>query len=137
MASIQQIASYAQSRGRNKIVLSTTEIPGLGYVDLGQTMSKILGDDPDNLHGKWTVYRRAMRFATHDYALGRYLAIKNIGILFEPDLHHNLEAIIDHYSSCELLIITAPGTIENDEFLFMGDKDFKINLRGLSYIMVN
>ena len=70
-----------------------------------------------------------------DDMIGTYVAMDNIGILFEPELGFNLKSILDSASTNKTIIICSDGMIKSDCFYFLleGDNDW-IDLKGLSYI---
>ena len=48
--------------------------------------------------------------------IGEYLAIKNIGILFEPALHIDVKTILKKWSRDYVLIVKLEGEIQNGIF---------------------
>ena len=70
-----------------------------------------------------------------DSHIGTYVAIENIGILFEPDFGFNLKSTFDSASTNKTIIICSDGMVKDDKFFFFqeGDDEF-IDLKGLSYI---
>lgn len=71
-----------------------------------------------------------------DAEFGKYVAIKNIGILFEPALRLNLEVKIDSWSRSYVLMVNRDeGEIDDDIFYLKTkeQKEFKINLMGIVY----
>lgn len=137
MANIHDIESYVNSDARNKIVLCETHIDGLQYINLGLEMCKIIGSNPDAIEqiGISTVHRQVMNRFEHDDVIGQYLAIDNIGILFEEGLRLNLDAVFEQYSTNLTLVICADGTVKNGVFYYLGDCQCKIALPGRPYII--
>lgn len=134
MASIKDIQSFANSEARNKIVLCSELIDGLTYVDVGYQMAKALADDPLLMSQGSKLLNLALDCSVVDPSLDMYLAIQNIGILFEPELHFNLQAIIEKYSKGQTLIISAPGIVENGIFHYVNkDSGFEISLKEMTY----
>jgi hypothetical protein len=82
--------------------------------------------------------RKMIRQHTHEHPeYGRYVALSNIGILFEPALAFNLETIIEQTSKDELLIIQAKGCVANECFFFLSQQDsFSFSLKNLTYTIV-
>lgn len=134
MEEVKELISYANGDSRNKIIFSRRRFDGLKYIDVGLEISKIMGNSPEEISGIDTLYRQVFNRASLSDDIGAYLAIENIGILFEPDMHLNLESILDTYSKGEVLIINAPGEIvDNTYHFFAADSHFVIDLEGLSY----
>jgi len=70
-----------------------------------------------------------------DSHIGTYIAIENIGILFEPDLGFNLKSTLDSASTNKTIIICSNGMVKDDKFLFFQEGDgYFIDLKGLSYL---
>jgi len=70
-----------------------------------------------------------------DSHIGTYVAIENIGILFEPDLGFNLKSTLDSASTNKTIIICSNGMVKDDKFLFFQEGDgYFIDLKGLSYL---
>ena len=82
--------------------------------------------------------RKMIRQHTHEHSdYGRYVALSNIGILFEPALAFNLETIIEQTSKDELLIIQAKGCVANERFFFLSQQDdLSFSLKDLTYTIV-
>lgn len=136
MASIKEIVAYCNREGRNKIVLSGSHIDELQYINVGREMASILAKEGVPYPSIETVYRQVFDGFYHDDTIGRYLAIENLGILFEEELHLNLHNIFDQYSKDQVLIVQASGEVQSDTFYFYDNEDFTINLHGLSHIII-
>lgn len=75
------------------------------------------------------------QYTMHDSDMGDYVAIRNIGILFEPALHINLHAKVDSWSRTRVLIIHHEGTIHNHVFFLTTNNETKysLNLKDITY----
>ena len=72
-----------------------------------------------------------------DDEIGSYVALNNIGVLFEPDLAFNLKSVIDSASTNKVVIILSDGIIKSDRYYFLQEGDISfIDLHGLSYIEI-
>lgn len=80
-------------------------------------------------------FRKMISQHTYEHSkYGRYAAICNIGILFEPALSLNLETIIEQISKDILLILKTEGIVENDRFYFYSEQyGLSIDLKHLDY----
>ena len=73
-----------------------------------------------------------------DAIIGKYLALENIGILFEPELMLDLRSLIESSSINKCLFIKSDGVIENDCYYpFPATTNYKVNLKGLSFVVIN
>lgn len=137
MEDIIQIQAYAKGDTRNKIVISTSCLAGIHYVDVGYELAHLLNNSKDATCDYTLMCSRVLKSKHVDEEIGAYLAIKNIGILFEPELHINLRTILDHYSVGQMLIICAEGVLDNETFHFMcDDLACSIDLHGLSFKLI-
>ena len=75
------------------------------------------------------------QYTIQDPDVGDYVAIRNIGILFEPALHINLHAKVDSWSRTRVLIIYHEGTIHNHVFFLTTNSETKysFNLKDITY----
>ena len=100
----QEVATYVKQDLRNKIVFSKQCIEGLQYLNVGLTFAKMLRDNSLPSLAIQQLFSDAVKA---DQNIGRYLAIFNIDILFEPDLKLDVGNLFDSYSKNQCLIIQA------------------------------
>ena len=87
---IQHIVTYLQQATRNRLVFCHEHIDDLLYVNIGRTLADLLTNE--NLRSPMIAYAAEDALAEifsltqEDSLIGTYVAIENIGILFEPDL---------------------------------------------------
>ncbi len=134
MLTIQDIAYYLQQNTRNKIVFCREGIDGIRFINVGLELSRILGENPDTMDGADTAYKQVLGQSQENGLIGMYLALENIGILFEPDLRLDVRSIFDNYSKNQCLIVNTDAEIADDRFYFLRKGDgTEVNLQGLSY----
>lgn len=100
----QEVATYAKQDLRNKIVFSKQCIEGLEYLNVGLAFARML---KDNTLPSLAIQQLFSNAVKADENIGRYLAIFNIDILFEPDLKLDVGNLFDSYSKNQCLIIQA------------------------------
>ena len=100
----QEVATYAKQDLRNKIVFSKQFIEGLQYLNVGLTLAKMLRD---NSLPSLAIPQLLSSAEKEDESVGRYLAIFNIDILFEPELKLDVGNLFDSYSKNQCLVIQA------------------------------
>lgn len=100
----QEVATYAKQDLRNKIVFSKQCIEGLEYFNVGLAFA---GKLRDNSLPSLAIQQLFSDAVKADENIGRYLAIFNIDILFEPDLKLDVGNLFDSYSKNQCLIIQA------------------------------
>lgn len=66
--------------------------------------------------------------------IGKHITIKNLGILFEPELKINFDHFLKTYSSDITLIIQWAGEISSNHLFFLSkEKGLKADLKNLTY----
>ena len=135
------IADYLAQATRNRLVFCHEQIDGLTFVNVGKILAENL--TKQDLHSPMIAYMaeevlsEILSSTKVDDEIGSYVALNNIGVLFEPDLAFNLKSVIDSASTNKVVIILSDGIIKSDRYYFLqeGDASF-IDLHGLSYIEI-
>ncbi len=139
MTEKEQILEYLAQANRNRLVFCHNQFQNMFFTDVGRTLSDFLSNE--NLHSSMVAYaaedalNEILSRTQEDDIIGTYVAMYNIGILFEPELGFNLKSILDSASTNKTIIICSDGMIKSDRFYFLqeGDNDW-IDLKELSYI---
>jgi len=141
MGEKQHIAQYLAQAARNRLVFCHEHIEGLIFTDVGKVMANALKDE--NLRSQMVAYAAEDFLADIlsspqiDSSLGKYIALENIGILFEPELGFNLKATLDNASTNKTIIICSEAQIKDNRLYFLQDGDnFSVDLTGLSYLEI-
>lgn len=100
----QEVVTYVKQDLRNKIVFSKQCIEGLQYLNVGLTLATMLRDNSLPSLAIQQLFSDAVKA---DQNIGRYLAVSNIDILFEPDLKLDVGNLFDSYSKNQCLVIQA------------------------------
>ena len=100
----QEVVTYVKQDLRNKIVFSKQCIEGLQYLNVGLTLATMLRDNSLPSLAIQELFSDAVKA---DQNIGRYLAVSNIDILFEPDLKLDVGNLFDSYSKNQCLVIQA------------------------------
>ena len=117
-----EIAEFVAQNTRNKLVCCDHDIDGISFVDVGFELSLRLSKSSyDNDSALTDVLGQSF----HHDEIGSYLAIRNIGILFEPELKLNIRDILDSYSKNQCLIVQAEAELLE-----------RIDLQGLSHLTI-
>jgi hypothetical protein len=131
----QHIIEFLDTKPSNKIVFSRQ---AAGGIDLGKELSSHIKPHLD--HKRLSMKTKDLideliqsNINTSD-EIGKHIAIKNLGILFEPELKINFEHILKTYSSINTLIIQWPGEISSNHLFFLSkEKGLKADLKNLTY----
>ena len=135
------IADYLAQATRNRLVFCHEQIEGLTFVNVGKVLAESLVKQdlrsPMIAYMAEEVLDEILSSTKVDDEIGSYVALDNIGVLFEPDLAFNLKSVIDSASTNKVVIILSDGIIKSNRYYFLqeGDASF-IDLHGLSYIEI-
>lgn len=122
MQALVETSELVAQNTRNKLVFCDHSIDGISFVDVGFELSLRLSKSSyDNDSALADVLGQSL----HHDKIGTYLAITNIGILFEPELKLNIRDIFDSYSKNQCLIVQAEAELLE-----------RINLQGLSHLTI-
>ena len=137
----EKIIEYSKIYSRNKIIISKNEFVGLKLLDLGKILSNEiatkLSDKNLAIKTLFIIDELFSSSITNDSAYGKYLAIQNVGILFEPELKTDFLQILDKYSSSNTLFVKWEGEIKDGILYFLTkEKGQKIDIKNLSHIVI-
>lgn len=133
MARIKDIKDRLRQDLRNKIVFCREYIDELTFVNVGAEYSKLLKYDESAIPS----YKSVLSCNNYHPDLGNYLAIENIGILFESELKINIQNLITSYSDNQYLIIKTDAEIKDETLYFLKETDgIKVSLKNLTYIVI-
>lgn len=141
MAISQSIIDFANSIAHHHVIFCREIVPELSFVNVGLALSEMIMDEG--------LDSPMLNYATDDFVqsilsrqenhpqIGTYLALTNIGILFEPSLSFNVPELLKNYSRNKVLIIHTQAVIQNDMLYFLHPSDqITADLRGLQYIIL-
>lgn len=137
----ENIFSYSKSYARNKIVLCRDELTEVNFLDIGSKFSTklkpLISDSKLAIKSTIILDDLLSNSIKRDETYGKYLAIKNLGILFEPELKTDFTQILDKYSSSNTLFVKWEGEIEDGILYFLTkEKGQKIDIKNLSHIVI-
>lgn len=138
---MDKIEKYLKNQSRNKIVFYKQDVLGLEAIDVGKKLShEIKSIASDAKIGMKSLIIMDELFTSSfldNSEYGKYLAIHNLGILFEPELKTDFIQILDKYSSSNTLFVKWEGEIENGILYFLSkEKGQQINIKNLSHIVI-
>ena len=119
---LTDIKNYITQNNRNEIVFCHESIDGLKFVNVGYDLSQLLSK---NSYNYAEAISAILDNTNHNESIGDYLALTNIGILFEPELKLNIRDILDSYSKNQCLIVQTEAELLE-----------RIDLQGMSYINI-
>lgn len=138
---MDKIEKYLKIQSRNKIVFYKQYVLGVEAIDVGKKLShEIKSIASDAKIGMKSLIIMDELFTSSfldNSEYGKYLAIHNLGILFEPELKADFTQILDKYSSSNILFVKWEGEIENGILYFLSkEKGQQINIKNLSHIVI-
>lgn len=76
-------------------------------------------------------------FTLNDIKLGKYLFLRNIGVLFEPSLSFNLTYFLKSISKNLITILLWPGVVRQDALFFLTESSpYLINYNEINYFIL-
>ena len=132
------INDFINQNPKYKLIFTKNEIDGLVFTDMGYEMAALLKGQPSpSVVATVTFDSVAAKGMNPHPVYGRYLAIKNIGILFEPALRLNIRMLFESISHDTLLVVCSDGVIKNDYYYFNEHtEDYGVPVSGLSYLVI-
>lgn len=133
------INDFINQNPKHKLVFTKNEPSGFIFTDLGFEMATLLeGQSLPSVVASETFESVAVKGMQVHPVYGRYLAIKNIGILFEPALRLNIRMLFESISHDTLLVVCSDGVIKNDYYYFFNEhtEDYGVPVSGLSYLVI-
>lgn len=132
------IDDFINQNSKHKLVFTKNEIGGFAFTDVGYEMAALLdGQSSPSVVATATFDSVVAKGMDTHPVYGRCLAIKNIGILFEPALLLNIRMLFESISHDTLLLICSDGVVQNDTFYFINPTEgYGIPLSGLSYLVI-
>lgn len=134
------LKQYIPTGARHKLLFTSHHAEGMNFVDIGALLARAIESSLSNRHLSFVAEEELEKIikanVCHSSEIGDYIAIRNIGILFESALRLDLHAKFSTWSKAYVLIVdSAEGTIQKDIFYLAGDTDssYRINLSDISY----
>lgn len=134
------IHEFIGSGSRHKLIVCSTELDGLSYTDIGKSLSlKIKSESTASKISliAQSELEKIMNDSTRENSvLGAYIAIKNLGILLEPNLKLDITAFFSRYSTSNPLFIHWEGDMKQNKLHFLtAENGVTINLDNISHII--
>lgn len=131
---------YISTINKHSLFFLKERTSDIKFVDIGTLLVHAIESSLDNQNLPFLAEEELEKIINknvcHSSDIGSYIAIRNIGILFEPTLRIDTQAKFSAWSRNYTLIVDiAEGTIQNDIFYLAGDTEstYKINLSDIPY----
>lgn len=135
------LKAFLSSPSRNHLAISNGCIAGFDYIDVGLEMSAFIEDKIGDrrlsmrVQDYLNILLRSHISKSEDF--GEYLALTNIGILFEPLLKIDLESFLNRWSQNVMLLLDIGKGAIADNHLFLTEgcsPNYSVSLEGVNYI---
>ena len=138
---MDKINRYLKSQSRNKIVFYKQDVLGIEAIDVGKKLSQeirsIASDAKIGMKSLIIMDELFTSSFSNNSEYGKYLAIHNLGILFEPELKTDFVQLLDKYSSSNTLFVKWEVEIEDGTLYYLTkEKGQKIDIKNLSHIVI-
>lgn len=127
-----------------RLIFVNNQLDGLSFVDMGLSLSEAIEPLIDSkylsLETNDIVDKMMMQNISQHPVFGNYVAICNIGILFEPVLKLDISAKLRKWTKDFTLIISnSEGVIENNTFHLAGTNkpSYSVNLSDIPYNIIS
>ena len=131
------VIRFIHSASRNRIVFCRDKIDGIEFVNVGRELSALIVEKSEHDNLQDDVNNLLNRSRTNA-EVGRYLALNNIGILFEPELKLNLRSLFESYSKDQTLFICDEGSVVDNTFHFFEPSSlYTVDLSGLAFTTID
>ncbi len=121
------------------LVLSTQEIDGYNYTDMGYLLAEVLKtEDLDSVSLPMKAFDAVKAILKEQTFISpegtKYVAIKNFNILFEPSLKINVRRIVEESSKGIITILKLNQPIDHKKtyYPFPGDNNYSLDLSDFS-----
>ena len=127
-----------------RLIIINSQLDNLKYADIGLLLSSSIEHSISKKHlamiANDALDEIIKKNISHDQNIGDYIALSNIGILFEPSLCLNLQEKFRIWTKTFTLIINnSEGTITNNIFYLANAKteSYSINLSNIPYNIIS
>lgn len=138
---MDNLKDFIKGSSRNKLIIATSQLDFVDWTDVGKLFSSKIQSSLDDrwlsLKGIGILEELFGSHISKSNDFGEYLAIHNLGILFEPELNIDVLTLLDKYSRNKALFIRWEGEIKNNTLYFLSEKKGqKILIKNLSHIII-
>lgn len=133
------IPDFLDQNPRNKIIISNKEIFDFSYLNIGEELAMILKDKNLTrrlpLIAETEIQKLIDKNVILKPALGKLIAIKNPGILLEPELKFSFISFLENFSRDTIIVLCWPWEIKGKTLFYLSEnRGVKINLDHLSLL---
>lgn len=134
------ITSFLQEGRRHKLIIAgSLEELGVEALDVGLELARAL-EGKENSRRLPSIAEEALKGILDQHTqvsgpFGKYIALTNLGILFEPALHLDIPGLLRRYSQNNALFVEWAGEREEGRLYFLSkEKGKAVSLEGVSHL---
>lgn len=137
-----KIESFLKKQSRNRLIILLNEkYQDLFFTDIGSELSKAIEKQVNHKQISMiasdaleTIMQNNEK--THPI-IGKYIAICNLGILFENSLKFDVVHFLDSHSKNQTLFVEWEGEMDNNKLFFLSkNKGLQFDLTNISHIIL-
>lgn len=139
-----KILKFIAGHPRTTIILTRYPLDGFVWVDLGREFSKLLQPILGHKLMQALAMENLESFIVDNTEelpiVGEYIALRNIGILFEPELQIDIRNFLEQWGKNQMVLfqLSPNAQIEDDRvYLSKYNRSFFFDLKGLNYITID
>lgn len=134
-----KLLTYLQDSSRNKLVITSVNIPDVHYLNVGEKISLHLANSKptswNSIKFKGEISELFAESIEDHAEYGTILSIENIGILLESEVQFDFRYFLEHYSRDMAIFLKWDGDHNDSTLFFLSkNKGIQIPLNNLSYI---
>lgn len=136
---MEKIKLFISSANRNKLIISKDDSI-INCIDFGNIIAQELQKtDRTKIAFRLNqiLDKLIITHKTYNNDFDEFIAIKNIGILLEPELKFNFEKFLENYSQNLTVYLKWEGDIENNQLYFLDKTSkYRIDMNNISHIVI-
>ena len=139
-----KILKFIAGHPRTTIILTRYPLDGFVWVDLGREFSKLLQPILGHKLMQALAMENLESFIVDNTEelpiVGEYIALRNTGILFEPELQIDIRNFLEQWGKNQMVLfqLSPNAQIEDDRvYLSKYNRSFFFDLKGLNYITID
>ena len=141
---MESLATFIKSPSRNHLVFSNGCLDYIEYMNVGLEVSSyiedILNDRKLSMRAQDFLNTKLRTGICHSNDIGDYIALTNVGILFEPALKFDIEGLFNRWSqNITLIIDMGQGGVRDGRFYLVDNvsEDYSVSLGTINYIVLS
>ena len=141
---MEYLTTFINSASRNHLILKKGFIDGLEYMNVGLVVSAfiedILSDRRLSMRTQDKINELFRNNTKRSESIGQYLALTNIGILFEPQLKIDIEGLFNRWSQNMTLVIDLGIGQFSDNLLYLtadSSREYSVSLEAINHIFLS